>query len=274
MGRMSCSKPPDSAPISQDGLLQPRDLDASFPQNRRRARNRPEPAQELRDWEKQARAKAQARPYPPGIILEPAGYDEEHWTAPHNDTDLWNLQLADAFGTRSQAVISTFMNQIGALCGNSSWDDAARQWRLDENEFSAILAIVASIRPRNEIEAALAAQMTAIHIMQMKCAANALKYSSDNRSASVAGKLARTFVQQIDALQRLRAPNRTKRQSIKVKKELHQHVHYHNARGDKNPEPQPHGPSTAQLANGPALQGPKSIEPALSGTSRKGKAGL
>lgn len=122
--------------------------------NRRRARNRPEPAQELRDWEKQARARAEARPYPPGIILEAAGFDEEHWTAPHHDTNLWTLQLADAFGTRSQAVISAFMAQI-------------------------------------------------------------------------------------EALQRPRTPNRTKRRSITVSKELHQHAHYLDARGAENPADNP-----------------------------------
>ena len=274
MGRLSCSEPPDGAPIPQDGVLQTENLDVAKSKNRRPARNRPEPAQELRDWEKQAIAKAEARPYPPGIILEPAGFDEEHWTAPHNDTGLWTLQLADALGTRSQAVISAFMGQIEALCGKQGWDDEAHQWRLDENEFSAALAMVSSVKPRNEMEAALAAQMVAVHLMQMKLAASAIKYSSDARSAAVAGKLARTFVQQIEALQRLRAPNRTKRQSIKVRKELHQHVHYHGHRGTGKNASQPHGPPALEPGECAALPGPQPRGASVPRTSRKREAGV
>ena len=274
MGRMSCSEPPDGAPISQDGVLQAEKLDVAKSNNRRRARNRPEPAQELRDWAKRARARAEARPYPPGIMLEAAGFDEEHWTAPHNDTDLWTLQLADALGTRSQAVISAFMAQIEALCGKQGWDEEARQWRLDENEFSAALAMVSSVKPRNEMEAALAAQMVAVHLMQMKLAATAIKSSYDARTAAVAGKLARTFVQQIEAFQRLRAPNRTKRQSIKVRKELHQHVHYHGHRGTGKSERQPHEPPTVEPGECPALSGPQPHREIMPSTSRKRKASL
>lgn len=274
MGRLSCSEPPDGAPISQDGVLQTENLDAAKSKNRRLARNRPEPAQELRDWEKQARARAHSRPYPPGIILEPAGFDEEHWTAPHNDIDLWTLQLADALGTRSLAVISAFMGQIEALCGKQGWDEEARQWRLDENEFSAALAMVNSIKPKNEIEAAMAAQMVAVHLMQMKMSAYAIKYVGDGKAASVAGKLARTFAQQIETLQRLRAPNRTKRQSIKVSKELHQHVHYYDARGAGKTDRQPHGPATVETAVRETLHSQQSIRETLPGPSRSRQKGL
>jgi hypothetical protein len=41
------------------------------------------------------------------------------------------------------------------------------------------------------------------------------------------------FMAQIEALQRPRTPNRTKRRSITVSKELHQHAHYLDARGRK-----------------------------------------
>lgn len=267
MGRLSSSEPPDGAPISQDGVLQTENLDAAKSKNRRLARNRPEPAEELRDWEKQARARAHSRPYPPGIILEPAGFDEEHWTAPHNDIDLWTLQLAEALGTRSLAVISAFMGQIEALCGKQGWDEEARQWRLDENEFSAALAMVNSIKPKNEIEAAMAAQMVAVHLMQMKMSAYAIKNVGDGKSASVAGKLARTFAQQIETFQRLRAPNRTKRQSIKVSKELHQHVHYHHGRGCDESVRQSHATQARGIAELPSLPCEDACGQTLPGTS-------
>ncbi|GAC1582575.1 MAG: hypothetical protein NVS3B5_17000 [Sphingomicrobium sp.] len=105
-------------------------------------------------------SRALARPLPAGIILEPSGFDKEHWTPPQNDPDLWGLQLADAFRTRSRAVISTSLAQLAALCGESHWDEEAKQWRLNENEYSAALGIVNATKPRNEIEAALAAQIS------------------------------------------------------------------------------------------------------------------
>jgi hypothetical protein len=274
MGRVSCSEPPDSAAIAQGGVLETETLDVAEPKNRRPARNRPEPAQELRDWEKQARARAEARPYPPGIILEPAGFDEEHWTAPHSDTSLWTLQLADALGTRSQAVISAFMAQIEALCGKQAWDEKAHQWRLDENEFSAALTMVSSFKPRNEMEAALAVQMVAVHLMQMKLAASAIKFSYDSKTAAVAGKLARTFVQQIEAMQRLRAPNRTKRQSIRVRKKLHQHVHYHGHGGTGKNASQPHEPPAPESGECAALPGPQPRGASVPRTSRKRETGV
>ena len=69
---------PDGA-IPQDGRLDPAKLDVlAKPKRRRRARNLPEPDRELRDGMAKAEARAFARPYPPGIILEPAGLDREH----------------------------------------------------------------------------------------------------------------------------------------------------------------------------------------------------
>lgn len=254
----------------QGGRLDPAKLDvAAKPKRKRRKRNRPEPAAELREWEKAAEARALARPYPPGIILEPLGRDREEWTGPHNDDSLWSLQLADAFGTRSRSVYVTFMRQFEALCEQSHWDDAAHQWRLDENQFSAMLAVVNSVKPRNEMEACLAAQMVATHLLTMKIAARAIKYDYDTRTAAVAGKLARTFSLQLETLQSLRGRKRTVRQSITVKKELHQHVHYH--RGEGESERQPHEPTARATGECPTLPCDQPRGQVMRLPSRKGK---
>ena len=158
-------------------------------------------------------------------------------------------QLADAFGTRSRAVFVTFMRQLEALCGLSHWDEAAKQWRLDEHEFSAALAIINSLHPCNELEAAHAPQMVAVHLLTMKVAARAIEYEYDNRTASVAGKLARTFTAQREAFERIRKPNRTARQSIKVTKESHYHHHQHLHRGAAETNEQPHD------ARAPTIEG-------------------
>jgi len=245
-------------PVAQDGQVDPTRLDvAAKPKRRRRRRNRPEPAKELRKWEKVADKRAHARPYPPSVMLEPAGFDEEHWTAPHNDDSLWTLQLADAFGTRSQAVIATFMGQLEALCGKSHWDEEAKQWRLDENEYSAALAIVNSVKPRNEMEACYAAQMVAVHLLTMKTAARAIKYDYETQTAAVAARLARAFADQIRTMQELKGRKRTTRQSIKVSKETHHHQHIHVHRGDEETPTQSHATEgTGEPEERPALPGP------------------
>lgn len=257
----------------QDGLIDPAKLDAAAkPKRNRRKRNRPEPAAELRQWEEGAERRAYARPFPPGVMLEAAGKDKEHWTAPHNDSGLWTLQLADAFGTRSRAVVATFMGQLEALCAPNHWDENTKQWRLDENQFSAALAIVNSVKPRNEMEAALAAQMVAIHFLTMKASARALQYDGDTRTAATAAKLAKAFTGQLEALQSLRRRSRTARQSITVKKELHQHVHYHRGEGESGG--QPHERSATTVDQCPALPSPKPGGESLPLPSRKGKGAL
>ena len=241
---------------NKTGRIDPTRLDvAAKPRRRRRARNRPEPPAELKAWEAAAEKRALARPYPPGIMLEPAGKDTEHLASPHSDPDLWMLQLAEAFGTRSHSVIMTFLAQLEALCGRNFWDAEAKQWRLDEVEYNAAIALVNSIKPRDELEAALAAQMVAVHLLTMKVAARAIQYEYDTRTAAVVAKLARTYAIQLETLRAGRTRKPVTRQSIKVRKELHQHVHYHGPRGEGETAGQPHGRAAAD--NRAALPSPE-----------------
>lgn len=256
----------------QTGRIDPAKVDiAKKGPRRRRKRNRPDPAPELKDWAIGAEKRAKARPHPPNILLEPAGLDQERWTSPHSDVDVWMLQLAEAFGTRSQSVISTFLNQIEALCAGKFWDDEAKQWRINEHEFSAVLAFVNSAKPRNEMEAALAAQMVAVHLLTMNVAARALKYDSDTRTAVAAGKLARTFAVQIEALRSLRGGKRATRQSIKVSRETHHHQHIHVHRGEEENGGQPHGRHETVVDQCTALPGPEPRRQTVPLPRRKGK---
>lgn len=267
------SDPTDTDHPDRDGRLKLTQVDvAERPKRRRRNRKRPDPPDELWEWEKEAAKRVRARPFPPNVILEPAGFESEHWTSPHSDVNLWTLQLAEAFGTRSRAVFVTFMRQLEALCDRSHWDEEARQLRLDEHEFSAALAIVNATKPQNEMEAALAAQMVAIHILTMKTAARAFQYQHDTSTAATAGKLARTFAMQIEALQSLRGKKRTTRQSITVRKELHQHVHYHREDGES--DVQPHERRAEVIDQCAALPSPEPGGEALQVSGRKRKARL
>lgn len=265
--------PDDMNYHTSDGRLDLAKADAAKrPKRRRRNRKLPDPPPELREWGKGAEKRARARPFPPNVILEPAGFDEERWTAPHSDLDLWTLQLAEAFGTRSHAVFVTFMRQLEALCDKSHWDEQAKQWRIDEHAYSAALAIVNAVKPRDEIEAMLAAQMVGLHVLAMKTTARAIRYDYDTRTAATAAKLARTFTLQMAELRAGRTKRQTARQTIKVRKELHQHVHYHDDRGGLENERQPHGRAITAADKRAALPSPDEGGNVLPLSSRKGQA--
>lgn len=208
-------------------------------------RKRPDPLPSAKADEARARARAEKRPASPGVMLEPAGDHSWRTVSPHNDPGLWELQIADAFGTRSQSVSRTFLRDLKHLC-RQQWDEDLQRWKTDETEMNAALAMVADIRPRNTMEAALAAQMVAVHWMQLRLSQQALRnnhvYEAD---AATAGKLARTFTMQMDSLRALRGRKKTSKQSITVRKELHQHVHYHHHRGDEEDDRQCHGRDAA-----------------------------
>ena len=89
----------------------------------------------------------------------------------------------------------------------------------------------------------------------MKVAARAIQYDYDTRTAVAAGKLARTFTLQMEALRSMRGRKRATRQSITVRKELHQHVHYH--RGEDGNGGQPHERPAAIVDQRPALPSPQ-----------------
>jgi len=167
--------PPDGAE-PRGPHINPDRTDVATAKERPKLRTREDPHPALKDWAPGAEKRMRTRPVPPTFILEPAGLDQEHWTAQHNDPRIHDLQLAEAFGTRSYAVMWAFMEQLQALCPDKWWDEDARQWRMNEVTFNAVLAMVNSVKPRNEMEAALAAQMTAVHLLTMKVTTYALKY--------------------------------------------------------------------------------------------------
>jgi hypothetical protein len=164
------------------------------------------------------------------VALEP-GPDGYRLESPHRDLDAWEVQICDAFGTRSYSTLSIFLDQLLELC--PSFRDASGDLVPSELHLNAALNIVSGVRPRNEMEAALAAQMVAVHFMTMKVASEALRNGwTDARNAAIAGKLARTFAMQTDALARLRG--RVGKQVIRVRYERHDHRHVHMEGGGEN----------------------------------------
>lgn len=256
-----------------------RDIDPGaldLPQKRRRTRQRAkaEPGKTLAAEKPKALARALKRPPAPGVMFEPLPDDGYQGTSPHNDMTLWELQIADAFGTRSQAAMHCFLDQLKALCA-TAWDKEAERWKPDEIELNAALALINSTRPRNEAEAALAAQMVAIHLMQMRMSAQALNNGGMmmERDAALASKLARTYAMQMETLLSVQGKRRSVRQTIKVTRE--NHVHYHDHRGAARNERQCDATNGAgQPAQRPALPGPHETGRVVSLPSRSREAGM
>lgn len=252
--------------------IDPKRLDVVQQPRKRRVRAKPPAPEQLKAGRSAALARASKRPLSPGVMLEPAGVDGYVYTSPHADLELWDLQLADALGTRSQSVMQTFVRQLKGLV-SETWDDAANRWKPNETELNAALAFVSSLRPRNEAEAALAAQMVAVHWMQMKMTKQALKYGDINGTdAGIAGKLARTYVMQIEALAKLRGKGSKSSQTIKVSRE--NHIHYHDHRGAEKSDGQAHDPNASPVIDSASLPGEESRGQVVRLPSRKRSAGV
>jgi hypothetical protein len=193
----------------------------------------------------EARDRHKKRHANPGVAIEVEKVTEHGYrlASPHSDTEAWQAMVCDALGTRSEATALAFLYQLTQLC-DQVWhpddENASGEWVPDECELNMILNMVSSIKPRNEMEAALAAQMVAVHLMTMSVAERCLRVykCADPHLAAVASKLARTFAIQTDALAKLR-DRKTSRQKITVSYEKHEHKHVHVHRGEEENESQP-----------------------------------
>src|SRR5262245_57896230 len=126
-------------------------------------------------------------------------------------------------------------------------------------ELRGAIQIVRSTKPRNEAEACLAAQMVAVHLMQMKLSAQALKHSwPEPRTCAIAGKLARTYAMQLETMAKLKGRGSCQRITVR-KFSQHEHKHIHLHQGSTENGNQPHEPrgtgSAASNAIGEATSG-------------------
>jgi hypothetical protein len=193
-----------------------------------------------------ARERHQRRIANPGVHIEVEKRDQYGYrlASPHNDTEAWRAMVCDALGTRSEATALTFLDHLVWLC-RRNWhpndEEGGGEWVPDEGQLNMILAMVAGIRPKNEMQAALAAQMVAVHLMMMAVSERCLRsYAcADPGLLSAASKLARTFAMQTEALAKLQG-RKTSRQKITVSYERHEHQHVHMHRGEEENGGQPH----------------------------------
>ena len=119
--------------------------------------------------------------------------------SPHNDRSLWTAQLVDAFGTSSTAFCNRMVNQLA--------NGMRRESETHDHGTNAGLAVVASLKPENEIEAMLAVQMAATHdaaMSMLATAKNASMIPTIDSCGALATKLLRTYAVQVEALAKLR----------------------------------------------------------------------
>jgi len=138
----------------------------------------------------------------------------------------WRWMVIDTFGTRCHQVANIFLLHLVELC-STTWNEETEKWVPNEDELTTILHIVAAYKPRNEAEAALAAQIAATHMITMKLAKRAYDSPYDSRSIASFSKLARTSAIQIETMAGLKGKRRTTRQKITVRHEKHIHNHQH-----------------------------------------------
>lgn len=212
------------------------------------ADDKPELPEALKELGEQAIGRHHRRPATPELEIT---MENGRWWfgSPYSaeNEDHWVALLFDAFGTRSQATFITFMRQLAALC-STDWNEAQGARHPNEYELVAAVQIVRSTKPRNEAEACLAAQMVAVHVMQMRLSAQALDSSwHEPRTCTLAGKLARTYAMQLETMAKLKGRGSRQRITVrKYSKHEHKHIHLHQG-GDKNGN-QPHEPREARTA--------------------------
>jgi len=118
----------------------------------------------------------------------------------HPDQAAGAVLLCEAFGVTSSEL---GMGLVTQLVG------ASRQYgKYDEERTNFMAAVVKSIKPRDELEALLAAQMAAVRVTTMTFARRLTSVETLQQQDSAErafNKLARTFTTQLEALKRYRS---------------------------------------------------------------------
>ncbi|ESQ78652.1 hypothetical protein ABENE_23030 [Asticcacaulis benevestitus DSM 16100 = ATCC BAA-896] len=139
------------------------------------------------------------------------------------DSAFTDLVLSDACGTVSSAWMAALLNQLSRSGGKLTPEERA-------NRLSAGIAFLQGIAPKNEVEAALAAQMFAVNdLVQTVSQRAAMSESAEGAKVwfDQVNKLGRTFAAQVEALAKIRGGGK---QIVQV---THTHNHI-DARNSQN----------------------------------------
>jgi hypothetical protein len=123
-------------------------------------------------------------------------------TTEHRDDFAGKSLLMEAIATTDVDFLAGFVNQLAEASGGE----------VDEQQLNFMLAVVKGIKPRDQMEAMLAAQMAAVHTATMKFSRNLAEAELvEHRDSAerTLNKLMRTFVTQMEALKALPDGRRT-----------------------------------------------------------------
>jgi hypothetical protein len=118
----------------------------------------------------------------------------------HPDPAVGEALLMAALGTADRDFCFGVVEQLG--------DAASYGGKVEEQALNFMLSVVKGVRPRDQVEAMLAAQMATVHVATMTCArelARATTVLQQDTAERAINKLARTFAAQTEALKRYRS---------------------------------------------------------------------
>ena len=123
----------------------------------------------------------------------------------HPDEALGQVLLHEAVASTDADFVNGILNQLGNAAG--------RGGKTSERELNFALAVIKEIRPRDQLETMLAAQMAVVHDAMMTMArrlGNAETIPQQDSAERAMNKLARTFAMQLEALKRHRSSGEQK----------------------------------------------------------------
>lgn len=179
------------------------------------------------------------------LVRDDAGHLIWDWpfTDEGPDGKPWSWLILDAFGTRNPVVATVFINTLLDLVG-STWDNEAQHWVPDDHELQALLHVIAAHRPKNEAQAAMAAERAVTMLLTLKVGKQVARYPHDTRTVAAYAKLAIAGAAQTKALADMQGNRKASVQKITVKRENHVHYTYSPGGSGKSAH-QPHESSEA-----------------------------
>jgi hypothetical protein len=118
----------------------------------------------------------------------------------HPDKVVARGLLMEALGTADHDFVDGLLRELA----NASSQDR----RVDEGALNFLLAVIKGVKPKDQLEAMLSAQMAAIHMATMRFAQQLSQVGTipqQDSAERALNKLARTFTTQIEALKRYRS---------------------------------------------------------------------
>jgi hypothetical protein len=117
----------------------------------------------------------------------------------HPDEVIGQVLLMEALGTADHDFFGGMLRQLG--------DASSQGGKADERGLNFMLSVVKGVKPRDQVEAMLAAQMAAVHVATLATARRLARVDTVPQQDSAErafNKLARTFAVQMEALKRYR----------------------------------------------------------------------